>query len=258
MKVHVVHLIQRVSLALREMWKGKVCVRHDVSDPDIVSRVEPNVNSQDNASLDDIFEQVEQVMTPAYRFWCRGLDIVFGIIGTGVLVLLLLVLAPLMKLDSPGPVFYYQERVGYRGKTFWILKLRSMTTNAESGGQAVWATKQDMRVTRVGRFLRATHLDELPQALNILRAEMSLIGPRPERMEYARALEEAEPLYRSRLFVKPGLTGLAQVNYGYGDTSKDELEKLRYDLYYITHQSIQLDISILLKTVVEVVGGHGI
>ena len=134
-------------------------------------------------------------------------------------------------------------------------KFRSMCINAQRPRSLVWLAQGD--VTKIGRYLRATHMDELPQALNILRGEMSLIGPRPEREEYISELGKASWFYRCRLNVKPGLTGWAQVNYGYGNTSQDELVKLQYDLYYIKHRSFMLDISIILKTIVEVVLCHG-
>jgi len=192
-----------------------------------------------------------------YRGFHKVMDITFGLLGMMGLLLILPVLALLIYLDSPGPIFYSQERVGYQRKKFRMYKFRSMCVNAENTGSATWASKGDARVTRVGRFLRAVHLDELPQVLNILRGEMSLIGPRPEREEYVLELEKANPAYRHRLTVKPGLTGWSQVNYGYGCTSEDELEKLKYDLYYIKHQSFKLDIVIILKTGVEVVLCHG-
>ncbi len=132
-----------------------------------------------------------------------------------------------------------------------------MRTDAESGGQPVWATTDDRRVTRVGRVLRATHMDELPQVFNILRGEMSLIGPRPEREVYASQMEQIEPEYRFRLAVKPGLTGWAQVKFGYGEGDQSELQKLQYDLYYIQHRSCLFDITIILKTLVEVFRFHG-
>ncbi len=194
---------------------------------------------------------------PLYLCWRIAMDLIFGICGLLLLLLMLPILALSICLDSPGPVFYSQERVGYQGRKFTMHKLRSMSTNAQHGKHAVWASKGDVRVTRVGRFLRATHLDELPQVLNILRGEMSLIGPRPEQQEFVSELEKANLLYHCRFAVKPGLTGLAQVTYGYGDTSQDELIKLQYDLYYIEHQSFVLDIRIILKTIVEVVLCHG-
>jgi len=185
------------------------------------------------------------------------MDLSFGLLGLIVLILILPVLALFIYLDSPGSIFYSQERVGHQGRKFRMHKFRSMGTDAELAGQAVWASKDDARVTRIGRFLRTIHLDELPQVFNILRGEMSLIGPRPEQPAFASELEQINPLYRRRLDVKPGLTGWAQVKYGYGSTNLDELEKLQYDLYYIKHQSFKLDMVILLKTIVEVVQHHG-
>lgn len=193
-----------------------------------------------------------------YLVWRAIIDVTFGLGGLILMLCALPLLALLIYFDSPGPIFYTQERIGYQGQKFTVYKFRSMTTRAEQKGQAIWAVKNDPRVTRIGRFLRASHLDELPQVLNILRGEMRLIGPRPERPEYAAELESINPIYRQRLSVKPGLTGWAQVNYGYGSTSKDELEKLEYDLYYIQHQSLLLDIRIILKTVREVVLCHGV
>src|SRR5437667_6907200 len=164
------------------------------------------------------------------------MDITFGLCGMVVLLLILPILALLIYLDSPGPIFYSQERLGYLGKTFRIFKFRSMCVDAEANGQAVWASEDDSRVTSIGRFMRAIHLDELPQILNILRGEMSLIGPRPEREEFTIGLEKTIPFYRCRLAIKPGLTGWAQVKYHYGSTEDDALIKLQYDLYYIKHQ----------------------
>ena len=193
-------------------------------------------------------------ISPLYLCWCTALDITFGIIGLVLLLLILPVLALLIYVDSPGPIFYRQERLGYGGKKFYMFKFRSMHTDA---GNLVWTTKSEPRVTRIGRFMRAIHLDELPQVLNILHGDMSLIGPRPEQEEFASELEKVDPLYHCRLAVKPGLTGWAQVMYGYGETSQEELIKLHYDLYYIEHRSCLLDIRILLKTIVEVVLCHG-
>lgn len=194
----------------------------------------------------------ERALSFAYLCWKKALDLVCGICGLILLGLLLPILAPCIFLDSPGPIFYSQERVGLQGKIFRIYKLRSMQTNAEQPGSAIWATKNDARVTRVGRLMRAIHLDELPQVLNILRGDMSLIGPRPERVEFTRKFEKSIPLYRSRLAVKPGLTGWAQVKYHYARSDEDTLIKLQYDLYFVKHQSFMLDIFIILRTVAEV------
>jgi exopolysaccharide biosynthesis polyprenyl glycosylphosphotransferase len=199
----------------------------------------------------------EVVVSPLYLCWRKLLDIIFGLLGTICIFLIFPVLAPMIYLDAPGPIFYKQERLGRNGRTFTIYKFRSMYANAEHAGQAQWVAEDDARVTRTGRFMRAIHLDELPQAFNILRGEMSLIGPRPERQEFVSKLERSIPFYRCRLGVKPGLTGWAQVKYGYGRTSQDALEKLQYDLYYIKHQSFMLDIFIILRTIAEVLLHRG-
>ena len=199
----------------------------------------------------------EYASSPLYACWHKLLDLTFGLCGLILLALSFPFLALLIYLDSPGPIFYTQERTGYHGRTFSIYKFRSMHTETQQAKRPAWVTKGDVRITRVGRFLRATHLDELPQVLNILRGEMSLIGPRPERPAYIAELEKSNLFYRYRLSVKPGLTGWAQVKYGYGDTDQDELVKLQYDLYYIKHRSLLLDLLIILKTVVEVGFGHG-
>ena len=198
----------------------------------------------------------EVVIQPLYLCWRKVMDITFGIFGLVLLLLILPVVALLIYLDSPGPIFYTQQRMGYRGRKFLLYKFRSMYPNAEREGSATWAIEHDQRVIRVGRFLRATHLDELPQVINILRGEMSLIGPRPEREEFVTELEKTIPYYRCRLMVKPGLTGLAQVKYGYGRTNQGALVKLQYDLYYIKHQSFTLDILIMLRTVPAVLFCH--
>jgi len=199
----------------------------------------------------------EIVLTPFYLCWHRALDLIFGICGLLTLVIFLPILALLIYLDSPGSIFYVQERIGYQGKKFSIYKFRSMRIDAEYPRGAIWAAKYDTRVTRVGRFLRATHLDELPQVLNLLRGEMSLIGPRPERQMFVNQLEKTLPFYRCRLSTKPGLTGWAQVRYPYARSDQDALAKLQYDLYYIKHQSFTLDILIILKTVGEVLRHRG-
>jgi len=196
-------------------------------------------------------------LPPLYLCWRKFMDITFGLCGTVVLLLILPALALLIYLDSPGPIFYSQERLGYRGKKFYMLKFRSMCPNTEDAGCGAWTAKDDLRVTRIGRFLRAIHLDELPQVFNILRGEMSLIGPRPDLEENTAKLEKVNPLYCQRQAIKPGLTGWTQVKCGYGTTYMDELAKLPYDLYYIKHQSFMLDIDIILKTIVEVVSRHG-
>jgi len=151
-------------------------------------------------------------------------------------------------LDSPGPVLYRQQRVGLNGQPFMLLKLRSMRMDAEADGP-VWAIARDPRVTRIGAVIRLTRIDELPQLVNVLRGEMSFIGPRPERPHFVDQLAGAVPLYSERARVKPGLTGWAQVNYPYGASVEDARAKLSYDLYYTRHRSPALAVLILLSTV---------
>ena len=161
---------------------------------------------------------------------------------------LMLLVALLVRVDSPGPVLYRQERVGLGGKSFVLLKFRSMNANAEARGPA-WAQQRDPRVTRVGSFMRRTRIDELPQLLNVLSGEMSFIGPRPERPHFVEQLAELIPYYRERARVKPGLTGWAQVNYPYGASVEDARAKLSYDLFYVKNRSPLLDLVILFATV---------
>ncbi|MBO2644919.1 sugar transferase [Shewanella algae] len=161
-----------------------------------------------------------------------------------------------IKLESPGPVFYKQRRTGQYNDEFEVIKFRSMRSDAEKSG-AQWAKKNDARVTRVGNFIRKTRIDELPQIINILKGEMSIVGPRPEREVFIDELEKEIPYYRFRHAVKPGVTGLAQVSYPYGASVEDAVWKHKYDIYYIKHHSTYLDIKILFKTVKVVLFGMG-
>ena len=178
----------------------------------------------------------------------RGLDVVLSLAGLALTLPLLLLVAMLVKLDSPGPALYRQERVGLHGRTFVLLKFRSMRVDAEAAGPC-WAAERDPRVTRLGRLLRLTRIDELPQLLNVLAGSMSLVGPRPERPHFVGPLTQAIPHFADRLLVKPGVTGWAQVNHPYGASVEDAREKLAYDLYYVRHRSLALDLMILLATV---------
>ena len=191
-----------------------------------------------------------------YALVSRLTELVFSLaIGLPFLVLLPL-LAFLITIDSPGPVFHSQRRVGRHGKEFDLLKLRTMTIDAESAG-ARFAVPGDTRVTGLGRFLRSTRLDEMPQLLNVIRGDMSLIGPRPERPEFLAVLDSDIPRYRARLLVKPGVTGWAQINSGYASTKAEMTRKLEYDLYYIKNRSLRLDLQVLAHTVVTVVRRRG-
>lgn len=184
------------------------------------------------------------------------LDISLSLAGLFLSLPITLVTAVAIKLDSPGPVFFRQQRVGYDNKVFEIIKFRSMRLDAEANG-AVWAKKKDSRLTRIGKLIRKLRIDELPQIWNVLRGEMSIIGPRPERPEFMKELNSLIPYYALRHTVKPGITGWAQINYPYGASVEDTLEKLKYDLFYIKNLSFFLDCLILLKTIRIVLFGRG-
>ncbi|HWF85437.1 MAG TPA: TIGR03013 family XrtA/PEP-CTERM system glycosyltransferase [Vicinamibacterales bacterium] len=193
----------------------------------------------------------------ATRLVKRLLDLVFSIIGVVLSMPLMVLTAIAIRLDSPGHILYSQERVGEHGHVFKVFKFRSMRMDAEREGTPVWARDKDDRITRVGRFIRRTRLDELPQFWNVLRGDMSFVGPRPERPFFVEQLAQEIPFYVQRHSVKPGLTGWAQVKYQYGSTVEDAMEKLRYDLYYIKHLSIVFDLTIVLDTVKVILFGKG-
>lgn len=186
----------------------------------------------------------------------RFIDIVMAVILSVVTLPICILTALAIKLESKGPVLYRQKRVGQYNEEFEVIKFRSMGTDAEKGG-AQWAIQNDSRVTKVGKFIRKTRIDELPQILNILRGEMSIVGPRPEREVFISELEKTIPYYRFRHAVKPGVTGLAQVSYPYGASVEDAVWKHKYDIFYIKHHSSLLDIKVLLKTVKVVLFGAG-
>lgn len=191
-----------------------------------------------------------------YLFFNRILDVTLSLIGVlfGLAILPIIVIANI--IGNRGPLIYNQTRVGKNGRHFKIYKLRSMIQNAEKDG-ARYAQNNDIRITKFGRFLRKSRLDEIPQFINVLRGEMSVIGPRPERPVFVANLIEKIPFYEVRHLVKPGVTGWAQVNSKYGSTEADSLEKLQYDLYYIKHRSLFLDITIIVKTLSTIVFFRG-
>jgi exopolysaccharide biosynthesis polyprenyl glycosylphosphotransferase len=185
----------------------------------------------------------------------------FDISATATLLVFTLPIMAIMALsiaiESGGPVIYRQDRVGRGGRKFTLLKFRSMGLDAEKDGRPSWAVANDARVTRVGRFMRRTRIDELPQLINVLRGEMSLVGPRPERPEFVAMLAEQIPFYAVRHSVKPGITGWAQVRYSYGSTIEHAVKKLEYDLYYVKNHTLLLDLLILVDTVRVVMIGDG-
>lgn len=188
-------------------------------------------------------------VTPWLRLCKRLMDIACSVVGLAAFAPFAPLVMLAIKLDSPGPILFRQERIGQGDVPFTLFKLRTMRQDAEKGTGAVWATKEDPRVTRLGRFLRKSRIDEIPQLVNVLRGEMSLVGPRPERLQFILKLKEIIPYYCERHFVKPGVTGWAQVSYPYGASVHDALEKLRFDLYYIKNISLLFDLKIILKTI---------
>jgi exopolysaccharide biosynthesis polyprenyl glycosylphosphotransferase len=193
------------------------------------------------------------VSSPQGSVFFRGVkrivDVMLGVLLFAILAVLFPFVAVAIKLSSNGPIFYRQQRLGRFGKPYELVKFRSMIQDAERDGLARWATKNDPRVTTFGKFMRKTRLDEIPQAINVLRGEMSIVGPRPERQQFFDKLQEDIPFYRTRLAAKPGITGWAQVSHGYGDTVDDALIKLQFDLYYLKHQSPLFDLNIVLRTI---------
>ncbi|MFA7648452.1 MAG: sugar transferase, partial [Phenylobacterium sp.] len=187
----------------------------------------------------------------------RAFDFLVSLAFLILFLPVILVVALAVKLESPGPVIYRQERVGRDGKVFEVWKFRSMRTDAESDGVPRWAAVADDRITRVGRIIRKLRLDEIPQIVNVLRGEMSFVGPRPERAYFTEQLCKQIPHYDLRHKVKPGITGWAQVNFPYGETLEDSKRKLAYDLYYVKNCDLVLDLAIIAQTVRVVLFAHG-
>lgn len=184
-------------------------------------------------------------------------DLLLSLIFLVLFMPLMVCIAVAIKIDSPGPVFYRQERYGRNGKLFDLLKFRSMKNNAEKETGPVWAEENDKRITRIGKIIRKFRLDELPQIINVLKGEMSFIGPRPERPFFVEQLKKESPYYDKRHIVKPGITGWAQTEYSYGATKEEAMEKLKYDLYYIKNMSLFFDLFIYFRTVKIVLFGEG-
>lgn len=192
-------------------------------------------------------------MTSWRRFLKRALDLTVSIIGLTLGAPLFLLIALVIKLDSKGPIFYKQQRVGLRGRTFFIYKFRSMRQDAEVKSGPVWAKENDPRITKVGNFLRKTHLDELPQFINVLKGEMSLVGPRPERPHFVKELRQVIPHYDKRHYAKPGVTGLAQVRQRYDENVEDVKKKVRYDVLYIKKMCPILDVKVIAMTALTMI-----
>jgi len=195
---------------------------------------------------------------PLYLLAKRLLDIAGGLVGVVIFLLIYPWVAAAILIETGRPVLFTQRRLGQGGRPYNLLKFRTMIQDAEADGEAHWAKEGDPRATKVGVFLRKTHLDEFPQFWNVLKGEMSLVGPRPERPEIVAELERRIPFYRARLLTKPGITGWAQINYGKGASVEGSAEKLEFDLYYIKHRSLLMDLWIMLRTVGSIVGFRGV
>jgi sugar transferase (PEP-CTERM system associated) len=191
------------------------------------------------------------------RFIKRTLDLILALILLLIFLPLMMVIAILIKIDSKGPVIFSQERVGGKKKIYRMHKFRSMVEYAEKSSGPVWAEDDDARITRVGKIIRKFRFDELPQLLNVLKGEMSFVGPRPERPVFVEELEKKIPYFSERSSVKPGITGWAQVCYGYGASVQDAIEKLNYDLFYIKNMSMLMDLMIVLRTIKIVLFAKG-
>lgn len=212
------------------------------------------INSKEIGHHNDISQAPSKIDQPLSYFLLKRLfDISFSLIGLFMTLPILILIGILIKIESPGSVFFLQERVGLNGRYFNIIKLRSMKVDAEKDGPQ-WAQKNDSRVTKIGTFIRKTRIDELPQFLNVIMGDMSIIGPRPERPIFTEQFNKEIPGFTNRLATKPGLTGWAQVNGGYDISPK---EKLKYDLYYIQNRSLLLDFIIIIKTIKVILTGDG-
>ncbi|MEX2030811.1 MAG: sugar transferase [Anaerolineales bacterium] len=231
--------ITRMPVAYEE-WLGRVPIQHLESDWILRSFV-------DEVQTGSLYELVR-----------RAVDIAGALFGLALFFLVLPWAALAIALESGRPIFFAQKRLGRGGRPYPIVKLRTMRSNEEEGKGSPWPSEDDIRMTRVGWVLRRTHLDEFPQFWNVLRGEMSLVGPRPEQVELVAELEREIPFYRARLLVKPGLTGWAQVNYGKGASVEGSAEKLEYDLYYIKHRGFLLDLWIILRTIGAIIGMRGV
>ena len=207
-------------------------------------------------------ENISQRKRATYEIFKRIFDFVFGVILLIVSLPFWLMIALIIKFESPGPIFYKQTRIGRGGKTFKVIKFRSMYANDQNGGcekhtGPKMAEENDPRVTKFGRFLRKTRLDELPQLWGVVKGEMSFVGPRAERPEFHQELKSKIPFYQERYLIKPGLSGWAQIKHGYSSSVEDNFEKVQHDLYYVKNRSFILDLSIILKTINIILKGGG-
>lgn len=233
---------ERISSALYNLLTRGVIVYDSTNFYELIARKIPLSDIEESWFLENLYEP-QKFYDPLKRAWELLAALIIGVI----LLPFEVIFALLVKTTSPGPAIYKQKRVGQHGQEFTLFKFRTMIANAEKNG-AQWTAPEDKRVTPFGRFLRHTHLDELPQLWNIVKGELSFVGPRPERPEFVKPLKEKIPYYEVRLLVKPGVTGWAQINHRSDISTEDVVEKLQYDIYYIKNRSPILDLAIILKT----------
>jgi sugar transferase (PEP-CTERM system associated) len=247
---------RRGSLPVRDMLNCKLSGIDVLDAPSFYEQMTGKLLIEDIKPSWFIFSEGFKI-TPLKKFVKKIFDLTLAAAGSLIALPFVILIAALIKIDSRGPVFFTQVRVGEREKKFVLFKFRTMRYDAERDTGAIWASENDERITWAGKFLRKTRLDEIPQLFNVLKGDMSFVGPRPERPEFIEELKEIIPYYSERHFIKPGITGWAQIKYPYGASVKDALEKLRYDLYYIKHLSLFLDLLIVLETVKVVFFGRG-
>jgi exopolysaccharide biosynthesis polyprenyl glycosylphosphotransferase len=240
---------------LEAQEQGVEVIRMPVAYEELLSRL-PIEHLEADWILRSFVDQIR--VSGIYQLTKRLFDIAGALVGITAFLLMLPSVAIAILIETGRPIFFRQARLGRGGEIFHVLKLRTMQQDAEADGRAHWAQEGDPRATTIGRLLRAAHIDEAPQFWNVLTGEMSLVGPRPERPELVEELEQEIPFYRARLLVKPGITGWAQVNYGKGASIQGSAEKLEYDLYYIKHRGMLLDLWIILRTIGAVVGLQGV
>lgn len=239
---------RRGAFPLQEVLSCKLSGMEVLDAPEFYERVNKKLMLENITPSWFIFAKGFKIMG-LRRFVKRMLDVVLAAVGVLILAPFLPLVALAIKLDSPGPILFKQVRVGKGDDNFVIYKFRSMRADAEKESGAVWAKKNDNRITRLGAFLRKSRIDEIPQLFNVIKGDMSLVGPRPERPEFVKDLKKIIPYYSERHFVKPGITGWAQVRYPYGSSVEDAIEKLRYDLYYIKNYTLFFDFRIMVDTV---------
>jgi len=234
------------------------CIRYKIDFVNLSDFYENTTKKIPLTAIDQVWflKNISQKNKQAYEFFKRLFDFILGLILLIITLPLWLIIAIIIKAESPGRVFYTQTRIGRGGKPSKIIKFRSMIKDAEKNGPQM-AQENDTRITKFGGFLRKTRLDELPQLLNIAKGDMSFVGPRAERPEFHQELKTHIPFYQERYLIKPGLSGWAQIKYGYGSSVEDNFEKVQYDLYYIKHRSFVFDLSIILKTINIVLRGGG-